>query len=176
MTTPVLAPCKQGGSFCSLSATETDHRYSHGFLFPSHVERIKQSVMSHIEAASRNYSSSPIQHTILGPGLPTPSSWAHSSVSTFGTKYQVPTQDLTIPESVEALVEGSDMSKLHEGSRGESLLSNDVTDSTGQALQQTSDMPGAIEKGLSRAIETNGLVALSSCILSRSICGSWRQH
>lgn len=89
--------------------------YSHGFLFPSHVERIKQSVMSHIEAASRNYSSSPIQHTIVGPGLPTPSSWAHSSVSTFGTKYQVPTQDLTIPESVEALVEGSDMSKLHEG-------------------------------------------------------------
>lgn len=89
--------------------------YSHGFLFPSHVEHIKQSVISYIEAASRNYSSSPIQHTILGPGLPTPSNWAHSSVSTFGAKYQVPTQDLAILESVEALVEGSDMSKLHEG-------------------------------------------------------------
>ncbi|KAL4069641.1 glycosyltransferase family 31 protein [Scleroderma yunnanense] len=89
--------------------------YSHGFLFPSHVERVKQSVMSYIETASRNYSTSPLQNIVPGPGIPTPTTWAHSSVSTFGATYQAPIQDMTIPESVEALVEGSDMSKLREG-------------------------------------------------------------
>lgn len=44
-----------------------------------------------------------------------PSSWAYSSVSTFGTRYKPPLPDLTMTESVEALVEGSDMSKLREG-------------------------------------------------------------
>lgn len=46
---------------------------------------------------------------------PTPSSWAHSSVSTFGIRYQQPLQDMDFAHTVEALVEGSDMSKLKEG-------------------------------------------------------------
>lgn len=89
--------------------------YSHGFLFPSHVERIKRSVLSYIEAASQNDSTSPMHGNIYGLGIPTPLSWAQSSVSTFGVTYQAPLQDLTTAESVEALVEGSEMSRIREG-------------------------------------------------------------
>ncbi|KAI6047660.1 glycosyltransferase family 31 protein [Pisolithus marmoratus] len=92
--------------------------YSHGFLFPSHVERIKQSVLSYIEAASQNYSTSPLQSDTYGLGIPIPSLWAQSSVSTFGVTYQAPLQDMTTAESVEALVEGSEMSRIREGLRG----------------------------------------------------------
>jgi hypothetical protein len=45
----------------------------------------------------------------------TPAAWAYSSVSTFGTRYAPPVADLTTPQSVEALVEGSAMSQLREG-------------------------------------------------------------
>ncbi|KAF9229255.1 hypothetical protein BS17DRAFT_689450 [Gyrodon lividus] len=91
--------------------------YSHGFLFPSHVTRVRQSVLSYIKQASRNSSRiTTISQNILNtPNIPTPSSWAHSSVSTFGLRYQQPLQDMTFTETVEALVEGSDMSKLREG-------------------------------------------------------------
>lgn len=46
---------------------------------------------------------------------PTPSAWAHSTVSTFGVRYTPPISDLTTSESVEALVEGSEMSMIREG-------------------------------------------------------------
>lgn len=92
--------------------------YSHGYLFPSHVERIKQSVLSYIEAASKNYST-PLQNSIYGLGIPTPPSWSQSSVSTFGMTYQAPLQDMTTAESVEALVEGSEMSRIREGTRAD---------------------------------------------------------
>lgn len=47
--------------------------------------------------------------------LPTPAAWAHSSVSTFGVRYAAPLPNLNPSESVEALIEGSDMSMLREG-------------------------------------------------------------
>lgn len=46
---------------------------------------------------------------------PTPTDWAHSSVSTFGVRYSPPLPDLSTSYSVEALVEGSEMSVLREG-------------------------------------------------------------
>src|SRR4051812_15475118 len=49
------------------------------------------------------------------PTPPTPTAWASSSVSTFGVRYSPPLPDLSIPHSVEALVEGSDMSVIREG-------------------------------------------------------------
>jgi hypothetical protein len=58
------------------------------------------------------------QDVLSGPATslsPTPSRWAYSSVSTFGVRYSPPLPDLTPPQSVEALVEGSDMSKIREG-------------------------------------------------------------
>lgn len=44
-----------------------------------------------------------------------PSSWAYSSVSTFGVRYNPPLSNLTTLQGVEALVEGSDMSMVREG-------------------------------------------------------------
>ncbi|KAF9237335.1 glycosyltransferase family 31 protein [Melanogaster broomeanus] len=91
--------------------------YSHGFLFPSHVTRVKQSVLSYIENAMKNNSRTATvsQNSLVTPTIPPPPSWADSSVSTFGTQYQQPLQDMTFAETVEALVEGSDMSRLREG-------------------------------------------------------------
>lgn len=42
-------------------------------------------------------------------------SLSHSSVSAFGTRYQQPLQEMALAHSVEALVEGSNMSELQEG-------------------------------------------------------------
>ncbi|KAH7925183.1 hypothetical protein BV22DRAFT_1089470, partial [Leucogyrophana mollusca] len=91
--------------------------YSHGFLFPSEVSRVKRSFFSSLEKASQDALGEKALPTIspIGPNVPTPSSWAYSSVSTFGVRYVQPLQDMTLAESVEALVEGSDMSKLREG-------------------------------------------------------------
>lgn len=47
---------------------------------------------------------------------PTPSAWSQSSVSTFGVRYTPPLPSLSTRHSVEALVEGSEMSLLQEGS------------------------------------------------------------
>ena len=47
---------------------------------------------------------------------PVPAAWSYSSVSTFGQRYTPPRADLSTQHSVEALVEGSDMSNLQEGS------------------------------------------------------------
>ena len=51
----------------------------------------------------------------VGVNIPTPSSWAQSSVSTFGVRYVPPVPELSAAYSVEALVEGSEMSSLGEG-------------------------------------------------------------
>jgi hypothetical protein len=48
---------------------------------------------------------------------PTPSSWSHSSVSIFHVRYSPPADDLDIRQSVEALVEGSQMSLLRENTQ-----------------------------------------------------------
>ena len=94
-------------------------RYSHGFLFPSHVTRVKQSVLSYVEEALKNKSID-AQSPLDVPYNPTPPSWSRSSVSTFGGRYQQPIQDMTLAESVEALVEGSGMSRLRQGSFNQS--------------------------------------------------------
>jgi len=88
--------------------------YSHGFLFPSHAGRIKESVLAYIKKGLKNKSSDD-QSSPNDPYNPTPTSWAHSTVSMFGVRYQQPIQDMTLAESVEALVEGSEMSRLREG-------------------------------------------------------------
>lgn len=51
----------------------------------------------------------------MGSTSPTPPEWAYSTVSTFGVRYTPPLPDLSTTYSVEALVEGSDMSLIREG-------------------------------------------------------------
>ncbi len=49
---------------------------------------------------------------VFGPHGETPSSWVLSSVSTFQVRYSPPVPGLSSDHSIEALVEGSDMSRL----------------------------------------------------------------
>jgi len=113
-------------------------RYSHGFLFPSEITRVKKFLFSYLDTApGRLLNRAPVdperQHylddadgsgngwdqvpggTDVSVRLGTPLAWAHSSVSTFGVRYSPPIQDMPLWHSVEALVEGSDMSMLREG-------------------------------------------------------------
>jgi hypothetical protein len=70
--------------------------YSHGYLFPSEVGRIKRS-------------RSDYQASLPPSGA---NGLTYSSVSQFGTRYSPPSDKLTPMQSVEALVEGSAMSKV----------------------------------------------------------------
>lgn len=80
--------------------------YSHGYLFPSEVSRIKR--------ARSDYQAS------LPPSGA--SAYTYSSVSKFGTRYTPPADFLSPMESVEALVEGSAMSKVASSHYFDDLL------------------------------------------------------
>ncbi|KAE9408114.1 hypothetical protein BT96DRAFT_962807 [Gymnopus androsaceus JB14] len=119
--------------------------YGHGFLFPSEVRRIRKHMSSALkrllypepssswdpetQALSSLLPLDPEQsdfdpEELLTPYGRTPSSWAHSSVSTFHVRYTPPVADLTVLESIEALAEGSEMSLLRsDGSPSLSELS-----------------------------------------------------
>lgn len=73
--------------------------YSHGFLFPSEASRIRRQLTDH------KTSSPP---SVLD-------TFSHSTVSQFGTRYSPPAPNLTPMQSVEALIEGSPMSKVGQG-------------------------------------------------------------
>lgn len=87
--------------------------YSHGYLFPSEVTRVKQSMLAYLEKTASTEGSEP---TATAEGSPSPPAWAHSSVSTFGVRYDPPLPELSPAHGAEALVEGSEMSMLREGS------------------------------------------------------------
>jgi hypothetical protein len=102
-------------------------------LFPSEVTRVRNSIKSIKELAALSANSEAASITssigswsnILGSGagsnavtqatMNIPPEWAHSSVMTFRTRYMEPIQGLSTMQSVEALIEGSEMSKLREG-------------------------------------------------------------
>ncbi|KAJ3512058.1 hypothetical protein NLJ89_g3749 [Agrocybe chaxingu] len=93
--------------------------YSHGFLFPSEASRVRRSMIEEHERTKKAQetlggSGGVTSPTSVGAGG-TPAAWAHSSVSTFGVRYTPPLPDLSSTQSVEALVEGSDMSQIREG-------------------------------------------------------------
>lgn len=89
-------------------------RYAHGFLFPAEATRVKRGMMTDLDKTHPHVLNTP--STSKGDALPpTPSAWAYSSVSTFGVRYVPPLLDLSSQHSVEALVEGSDMSMIREG-------------------------------------------------------------
>jgi len=92
-------------------------QYGHGFLFPSEITRVREGVRAFFDRQPNqgNHPTPSAQNRNDGDWA-APTEWAQSSVSTFGTRYSLPLPNLTIPQSIEALVEGSDMSKLHEGS------------------------------------------------------------
>ncbi|CDO71606.1 Glycosyltransferase Family 31 protein [Trametes cinnabarina] len=95
------------------------NRYSHGFLFPSEVRRVQEGVMRDVQRLAQQLAketSSTAAPAAVPPGqnVPSPEKWSHSTVSKFGSRYSPPSGDLSLDYSVEALVEGSDMSMVHD--------------------------------------------------------------
>lgn len=54
-------------------------------------------------------------YTPVPQHVPPPEKWTHSTVSKWHVRYSPPVSDLSLDYSVEALVEGSDMSLVHDG-------------------------------------------------------------
>jgi len=93
--------------------------YAHGFLFPSEVARVKKFLFAALDPALRkvreSITSQAPQFIADLTKLPSiPPAWTHSSVSKFGSRYSPPLPKMTTWESIEALVEGSEMSKIRE--------------------------------------------------------------
>ncbi|KAJ8454975.1 hypothetical protein ONZ51_g12714 [Trametes cubensis] len=91
--------------------------YSHGFLFPSEVKRVQEGVIRDVQRLAQQLAKeSSTAALALPPGqnVPAPEKWSHSTVSRFGSRYSPPPGDLSLDYSVEALVEGSDMSMVHD--------------------------------------------------------------
>lgn len=94
------------------------HRYSHGFLFPSEATRAQEGVRAFFDKRPEPTNLNPPTMTAQNrhdKDWGAPAEWARSSVSKFGTRYTLPLPKMTVLQSIEALVEGSDMSKLYEG-------------------------------------------------------------
>lgn len=92
-------------------------RYSHGFLFPSEMKRVQAEVMKDIARAVPEEIAAQRTGAIaspFGPNAPVPPTWARSTVSKFGQRYSPPLPYLGQQTSIEALVEGSEMSQLTE--------------------------------------------------------------
>ncbi|GMK57768.1 hypothetical protein CspeluHIS016_0406020 [Cutaneotrichosporon spelunceum] len=81
--------------------------YAHGFLFPDEVARVRAQRAKH-SAGGLSYDER-VQRTAYGTDVD-----AYSTVSQFGRKYRPPLRGLSFDEAAEALVEGSDMSRLRE--------------------------------------------------------------
>ncbi|OSX67539.1 glycosyltransferase family 31 protein [Postia placenta MAD-698-R-SB12] len=93
--------------------------YSHGFLYPSEARRVQRSVMDDLARVAPAEVAAQTAGAIespFGPNAPIPANWARSTVSKFGTRYNPPLPYLSQQASIEALVEGSEMSMLTEGS------------------------------------------------------------
>lgn len=100
--------------------------YSHGYLFPSEISRVRRAYESFVQSLAYNSveaTSSASSEADLSPATPglLPDSYAtiykklsHSTVSSFGSPYSPPAPNLTPLQSVEALVEGSAMSLLRD--------------------------------------------------------------
>ncbi|KAI0778237.1 hypothetical protein BD413DRAFT_464972 [Trametes elegans] len=91
--------------------------YSHGFLFPSEVERVRDGVQRDLDRLAQQLAKEATAVAVAVPAgqhVPAPEKWSHSTVSKFGSRYSPPVSDLSLAYSVEALVEGSDMSMVHD--------------------------------------------------------------
>lgn len=106
--------------------------YSHGFLFPSEAARVRQAQTKTGKAEKKT--GAPRDSDVL----------SHSSVCSFGTRYQPPINDLTPLQSVEALVEGSALSRIGA-----------VLDKTGPRLRgYPADPATVLRRAVQRAWET----------------------
>lgn len=97
------------------------HSYSRGFLFPAEARRIQQALTADMERWNHALKTQLVTRApvdledyapAFGPQGQTPPNWVLSSVATFQVRYTPPVPGLSLPHSIEALVEGAAMSKL----------------------------------------------------------------
>lgn len=127
--------------------------YSHGFLYPSTVEQVRvenQTGLSPLILAQRG-----------GPGAAD----AYSTVSKFGTAYRPFSNDMSAVEQVEALVEGSPLSRLNEDEIFSSSRSIQQAFSPAESIRQKIDRlyssrPTRIERFLGDEEERGGTVVV----------------
>ncbi|WVW78866.1 hypothetical protein I302_100829 [Kwoniella bestiolae CBS 10118] len=98
--------------------------YSHGFLFPSTVAQVRMENSTGLSAST----------LALRGGIESANSY--SSVSRFGVAYRPLSNDMTVPQQVEALIEGSTLSLLRDAVSPSSSSSNDQKHQ--QAFSKTS--------------------------------------
>jgi hypothetical protein len=98
--------------------------YSHGFLFPSEVTRIRDEITKgltpgqlHLLPSATTISGS-IRSGDYANAADADPSLTHSTVSRFGKHYRPPAANLTTEQEVEALIEGSALSKLRDETVG----------------------------------------------------------
>ena len=98
--------------------------YSHGFLFPSEVTRIRDEITKGLTPGqlhllpSATAMSGSIRSGDYTNGADADPSLTHSTVSRFGKHYRPPAANLTTEQEVEALIEGSALSKLRDETVG----------------------------------------------------------
>lgn len=129
--------------------------YSHGFLFPSEVTRIRHETTHGLTPAGLHLiSSSSTANSGSGSGgnypnaADTDPALTHSTVSRFGKHYHPPAQNLTTEQEVEALIEGSALSRLRDETVG---------GANGQATQR--EVESAWRRRESRRMRTIGVAA-----------------
>ena len=95
--------------------------YSHGFLFPSEVEKVRHEISQDLTPAGLHLlphaTGSSVSVSVSGATAADPS-LTHSTVSRYGVRYTPPAPNLSAEQEVEALVEGSALSRLRDESVG----------------------------------------------------------
>ena len=147
-------------------------RYSHGFLFPSEADRVRQGIRAFFDRQPVP----PTDQTATAPNRydkdwNAPAEWSRSTVSTFGTRYLLPLPNLTTAQSIEALVEGSDMSGLYEGASS-TWLTHVSAHAFIQGVFGPRKMHGSYARVAKIGTMVSGWAAQLSCTSSRSTCGS----
>ena len=94
-------------------------------MFPSEAQRVQKEIIADLEQWKKTPAPEPALRKrapidpssymqVFGPHGETPISWVLSSVSTFQVRYSPPIPNLSLAHSIEALVEGSEMSRLRK--------------------------------------------------------------
>lgn len=160
-----------------------DHRYARGFLFPSEAKRVQSGVMADLEKWKKALEVATAKGTepegyvdVFGPQGVTHPPWVLSTVTTFHVRYTPPAPSLSLNHSIEALIEGSDMSRLTKRTGPSYVLCHGIcyADTLLQGTRPQSTKPGVGAKGEYGGTVADVWVALRSCTRSRSICGSSR--
>jgi hypothetical protein len=140
--------------------------YSHGLLFPSEVTRVKKKFLEDLKTST---------YAAWNATAATWAPWTRSTVSTFGVAYSPPVQGLSTQQSVEALVEGSEMSKLKESEGSFYTPSINIWLMCVQTAQYLSIMHGNIAKVGGGGTKARDWAERLWSILLKSTCGFWKR-